>query len=115
MTLVFKICGKAEWAEAEALGHYHGSADDLRDGFIHLSTAAQLAGTLAKHFAGRDDLLLIAFEAEALASALKWEPSRGGHLFPHLYAPLPAGGVLWLRPLGRDEAGRHIIPPEALP
>jgi len=113
MTRIFKIFPRAEWEQAAASGHYEGSADDRRDGFIHFSTADQLAGTLAKHFAGQDDLLLIAVEAEALGAALRWEAARGGDLFPHLYAPLPAGAALWVRPLPRDPAGQHVIPPEA--
>lgn len=113
MNLIFKVCGAAEWAAAEALGRYEGSADDKRDGFIHFSTVAQLDGTLAKHFAGRADLMLIAVEAGALGDALKWEPSRGGDLFPHLYGPMPVAAVSWTRPLPLDAAGRHRLPPEA--
>lgn len=109
MTRIYKVCGAAEWAAAETTGRYEGSADDRRDGFIHFSTAQQLPGTLAKHFAGRDDLVLVAVEAEALGDALKWEPSRGGDLFPHLYAAFPVTAMLWARPLPRDAAGRHII------
>jgi uncharacterized protein (DUF952 family) len=110
MTLIFKVCGAAEWAAAERAGQYAGSADDARDGFIHFSTAAQLPGTLARHFAGRDDLLLIAVESGTLGAALKWEPSRGGDLFPHLYAALPVAAALWTKPLPRDATGKHIIP-----
>jgi uncharacterized protein (DUF952 family) len=113
MATIYKVCGSAEWAQAEASGQYRGSADDARDGFIHFSTAPQLAGTLGKHFAGRDDLLLIAVEADALGAALKWEPSRGGDLFPHLYGSLPTSAALWTMPLLRDAGGRHILPPEA--
>ena len=113
MATIYKICGSAEWAQAQASGQYCGSADDARDCFIHLSTAAQLAGTLAKHFAGRDDLLLIAIDADALGAALKWEPSRGGDLFPHLYGALPTSAARWTRPLLRDTSGQHILPPEA--
>jgi uncharacterized protein (DUF952 family) len=109
MTAIYKVCAAAEWAAAETAGRYEGSADDRRDGFIHFSTAAQLSGTLARHFAGRDDLVLIAVDAEALGDALKWEPSRGGDLFPHLYAALPVAAALWARPLPRDAAGRHIL------
>jgi uncharacterized protein (DUF952 family) len=113
MTLIYKVCGEAEWTAAEASGRYEGSVDDQRDGFIHFSTPAQLPGTLAKHFAGRGDLVLIAVEAEALGGALRWEPSRGGDLFPHLYATLDRSAVLWVRPLPRDESGGHSIPQEA--
>jgi uncharacterized protein (DUF952 family) len=111
MVMIYKVCGQIEWAIAEAVGQYEGSADDARDGFIHFSTGTQLAGTLAKHFAGRDDLLLIAVAPEALGEALKWEPSRGGDLFPHLYAALPVSAALWAKPLSRDARGHHLIPP----
>lgn len=87
-TLVYKICRGAEWQAAIAAGRYDGSPDDVRDGFIHLSTAEQLEGTLARHFHGIDDLVVIAFDAATLGTALRWEPSRGGALFPHLYGSL---------------------------
>ncbi len=85
---IYKICTHSEWADAITSGRYDGSADDQRDGFIHFSTATQLAGTLARHFCDRADLVLIAFESASFGPALKWEPSRGGALFPHLYGPL---------------------------
>jgi uncharacterized protein (DUF952 family) len=113
MSLIYKICDAAEWADAVAAGIYAGSAHDERDGFIHLSTAAQLPGTLVKHYAGRDGLLLVAFDAAALGPALKWEPARDGDLFPHLYASLPTSAALWTRPLPLDANGTHVIPPEA--
>jgi uncharacterized protein (DUF952 family) len=111
MSLIFKICGEAEWREAEARGAYRGSAVDARDGFIHFSTAEQLAETAAKHFAGRDDLLVVAVEAKVLGEALRFEPSRDGALFPHLYATLPLSAVRFVEamPLGAD--GRHVLPP----
>ena len=115
MSLIFKICGEAEWRDAEARGVYRGSAVDEQDGFIHFSTADQLAETAAKHFAARVDLLLIAVEAEALGAQLRFEPSRGGALFPHLYAALPLSAVRFVEklPLGAD--GRHRLPaPERL-
>jgi uncharacterized protein (DUF952 family) len=83
---VFKICPRADWAAAVKVGAMHGSADDLRDGYIHLSTAAQATETARKYFAGRADLVLVGYDAAALGSQLAWEPSRGGALFPHLYA-----------------------------
>ena len=95
---------------AEQAGIYAGSEADRRDGFIHLSTAAQLAGTAAKHFAGQSDLLLVAVDADALGSALKWEPSRGGELFPHLYAVLPLTAVRWTRSLPEEVDGRRALP-----
>jgi uncharacterized protein (DUF952 family) len=113
MTRIYKVCGSEEWAAAEVVGSYDGSADDRRDGFVHLSTASQLAGTLSRHFAGRDDLLLVALDSEALGNALQWEPSRGGDLFPHLYGALPTNAALWIKPLPCDPHGSHLIPPEA--
>lgn len=109
MTVIFKVASQEEWAAAKAEGAYRGSAHDLRDGFIHFSTEDQLAGTLAKHYAGRDGLLLIAVDPASLGEALKWEPARNGDLFPHLYAPLPVAAALRVRalPLGAD--GVHII------
>lgn len=92
--LIFKIATRAQWQEAEATGTFAGAPVDLRDGYIHFSTAEQLDETLAKHFAGQRDLVLIAVEAEALGDALRWEVSRGGALFPHLYAPLPVAAAV---------------------
>lgn len=85
---VFKVATHAAWQEACRTGSFAGSADDLRDGFIHLSTSEQLAGTLAKHFRGQHDLVLIRFETRLFGDALRWEASRGGEQFPHLYATL---------------------------
>ncbi len=110
MAFIYKVCGAAEWDEAARVGRYDGSSDDRRDGFIHFSTAAQLPGTLARHFAGRDDLLLIVIDAGSLGEALKWEPSRGGDLFPHLYGALPVSAALWTKPIERDGDGRHRLP-----
>ena len=87
-----------------------GSQADRRDGFIHFSTAAQLEGTAVKHFAGLSDLMLVAVDGDALGDALKWEPSRGGELFPHLYAALPLSVVLWARPLADEIEGRRAFP-----
>ncbi len=85
-----------------------------RDGFIHFSTAAQLEGTLRKHFAGRSGLFLIAIDADRLGDALRWEPSRGGDLFPHLYAPLELASVLWSGPLPLDDDGVPLLPAELI-
>ncbi len=109
MSLIYKILPAAEWAAAQATGVFEGSAVDLADGFIHFSDASQARETAAKWFCGQDGLALVAFEAEALGSQLKWEPSRGGALFPHLYASLPARLALWVRPLDLDEAGVPIL------
>ncbi len=110
MTTIYKICGEALWREAKAAGQFVGAPVDLRDGFIHFSTAAQLAGTAAKHFAGATNLLLLAVDGDALGAALKWEVSRGGELFPHLYAPLPLSAVRWVRPLADEVDGRRPLP-----
>ncbi|MGH7298001.1 MAG: DUF952 domain-containing protein [Polyangiaceae bacterium] len=86
--LVYKVCAAREWREAVAAGAYRGSAADVRDGFIHLSTGEQLAETLRRHFAGQRDLVLVELDAADLGDVLRWEPSRGGDLFPHLYGAL---------------------------
>ena len=109
-TTIYKICGQAAWREAESGGAFQGSEADARDGFIHFSTAAQLAETAAKHFANETDLLLVAVDADALGPSLKWEPSRCGALFPHLYATLPLSAVRWTRPLPRAADGGHVFP-----
>lgn len=108
--LVYKICPAALWAEAQAAGVFHGAPVDHADGYIHFSTAAQARETAARHFAGGRDLKLVAVATAALGAALRWEPSRGGDLFPHLYAPLPLSAVLWVKdlPLGAD--GTHLFP-----
>ena len=110
MTTIYKICERTAWRLAEQTGTYRGSAADARDGFIHFSTAAQLAGTLAKHFAGRRELLLVAVDAGALGEALKWEPSRGGELFPHLYVALPLTAVRWTKAVPDEVSGRRVLP-----
>jgi uncharacterized protein (DUF952 family) len=110
VTTIYKICRRPSWSMAEQAGIYAGSEADRRDGFIHFSTAAQLAETAAKHFAGQRDLLLVAVDADALGSPLKWEPSRGGELFPHLYAALPLTAVRWTRPLPEEVDGRRALP-----
>jgi len=110
VTTIYKICDRAEWHAAERAGRYGGSAVDRRDGFIHFSTAAQLAETAARHFAGQTDLMLVAIDSEVLGLSLKWEPSRGGALFPHLYAVLPVAAVRWARPLADESNGRRVLP-----
>jgi uncharacterized protein (DUF952 family) len=108
--VVYKICSAAEWAEAEAAGHFAGSPVDIADGYIHFSTAAQTLETLRRHFAGRAGLVLVAVDAGVLGSALKWEPSRGGDLFPHLHAPLPVTAALSVTAIEADGAGGHVVP-----
>ena len=103
--IVYKIVAVADWQQATQSGGYAGSADDIRDGFIHLSARHQLRGTLEKHFKHKGELLLIAFEENKLGSALRWELSRGGELFPHLYGDLPSSHVLWQRPLALGADG----------
>jgi len=110
MTLIYKICSEALWREAERAGVFAGAAIDLEDGYIHFSTAAQAAETAARHFAGQGELVLVAVAAEALGDSLRWEPSRGGDLFPHLYGPLRLDAVRWVRPLPLGPDGRHVFP-----
>ena len=110
MITIYKICERAQWRAAEAAGQYRGSTVDERDGFIHFSTAAQLAETVSKHFAKVTDLVLVAVDAAALGNELRWEPSRGGDLFPHLYASLPLRAVRWARPLPDEIDGRRPLP-----
>ena len=109
MTLIYKIASQDEWAAALASGQFDGAPIDLADGYIHFSTAEQAQETAAKHFAGRDGLLLIALEEALLGEALKWEPSRGGALFPHLYRALDLSDVLWDKSLPLGATG-HIFP-----
>jgi uncharacterized protein (DUF952 family) len=109
-TTIYKICETALWREAEREGVFGGAPIDSGDGYIHFSTAEQAIETAAKHFAGINDLLLVAVDADALGPALKWEPSRGGALFPHLYGALPLEAVLWTNPLPLGADGHHIFP-----
>jgi uncharacterized protein (DUF952 family) len=109
-TTIYKICSNALWAEAERAGVFHGAPVDARDGFIHFSSATQVRETAAKYFAGAKDLMLIAVDADALGDALKWELSRDGDLFPHLYGELPLAAVLWTRPLPLGIDRRHVFP-----
>ena len=111
MATIYKICTASEWHEAEHAGVYRGSAVDHRDGFIHFSTAEQAAETASKWFAGQRDLVLIAVDGDVLGARLKWEPSRGGALFPHLYGPLDPGEAASIRPLPLGPDGEHIFPP----
>ena len=111
MPLIFKICPENLWRAAEDAGAFAGSPIDRADGFIHFSTAAQAAETAALHFSGQADLVLVAVEAEALGDALRYEPSRGGALFPHLYGPLDPAEVASAEPLPLGPDGEHIFPP----
>jgi uncharacterized protein (DUF952 family) len=111
---VFKIVSAREWAAATAAGVFTGSADDVRDGFIHLSGASQLTGTAKKYFIGQHDLLLVAFDSASLAPHLRWETSRGGDLFPHYYGALPVKSALWQKPLPLDSDGMPVFDKESL-
>jgi uncharacterized protein (DUF952 family) len=110
MTTIYKICEVTQWAQAEHDGEFRGSAVDYADGYIHFSTAEQVAATAAKHFAGMSGLVMVAVAADDLGAALKWETSRGGALFPHLYGALPLTAVRWVKPLRLDDDGRHVLP-----
>jgi uncharacterized protein (DUF952 family) len=109
--MIFKIATAADWADAERAGVFHGSAHDKSDGFMHFSTAAQLAETLRLYYAGQDGLVLAAVDEAQLGDAIKWEhaPSRGED-FPHLFAPLPLSAVKWTHRLVRDANGTVILP-----
>jgi len=107
---IYKICSASAWREAERRGVYSGSDDDRRDGFIHFSTAAQVAETVRKHFFGQTGLFLVAIDADELGGALKWEPSRGGELFPHLYGELDPGAATIVYDLRARADGSHDIP-----
>lgn len=113
MPLIYKISPAADWRAAEQVGRFTGAPVDLADGYIHFSTADQARETAAKHFKGQGDLVLVAVEADRLGDALRWEPSRGGALFPHLYAELGMDAVVWVKdlPLGPD--GTHVFPEDA--
>lgn len=107
---VFKVLPRSDWEAACVAGHYSGSADDVRDGFIHFSTAEQLVGTLSKHFNGQDGLVLVSFETSTLGDGLKWEPSRGGELFPHLYGAVDTTHALATYDLPLDDLGIPQVP-----
>lgn len=107
---VYKIVPQELWRAACAEGVFKGAAIDLQDGYIHFSTAQQARETARRHFAGQEGLLLVAVEAASLGEALRFEPSRGGDLFPHLYAHLPMDAVLWEKPLPVGADGHHVFP-----
>ena len=110
MRTIYKICPASAWREAERQGVYRGSADDARDGFIHFSTAAQVAETARKHYFGQTGLFLVAIDADALGGALRWEPSRNDELFPHLYGELDLGAVVEILDLRARSDGGHDVP-----
>ncbi len=110
MTLIYHVCRADEWRAAQASGHYAGSSQDKADGFIHFSGADTVVASVAKHRAGQSGLVILEVDDQKLGPALKWETSRGGALFPHLYKPLPVADVARAAdlPLGAD--GRHVFP-----
>ena len=114
MGSLYRISSREDWLAAEREGAFRGAAHDLRDGFLHLSAPHQVAGTLATHYAGTAGLVLLTVDGVALAAShtLKWEPSRGGELFPHLYASLPVALVTRVSPLSLDASGKHVLPAE---
>jgi uncharacterized protein (DUF952 family) len=111
---IYKILDADQWAEAVRAGIFTGAAIDLRDGYIHFSTAAQVAETARLHFADRQGLVLVAVDGAALGAALKWEASRGGALFPHLYATFDPAKILWAKPMPLGPDGQHRLPELAL-
>ncbi len=108
--IIYKIVPTALWRAAEAEGRFAGAPIDLQDGYIHFSDAGTVEETARKHFAGQADLLLVAIATERLGEALRWEVSRGGALFPHLYAPLDPALALWVKPLPLGPEGLHMFP-----
>ena len=110
MATIYKIVPEQLWAAALAAGAFTGAPVDLADGYIHFSTAGQVRDTAARHFAGTACLLLVAVDAQGLGAALQWEVSRGGALFPHLYAPLSPAACMWVKPLPLGPDGVHVFP-----
>ena len=108
--IAYKVLTGEQMVGLEADATFAGAPVDLADGYIHLSTADQLDETVAKHFAGQSDLHIAAVDLEALGEAIKWEPSRGGALFPHLYAVLPLSAVIAYSALERDHTGKVKLP-----
>lgn len=110
-TMIYHMCPAETWASAVAAGHYTGTADDQRDGFIHFSTAEQIAESARRHRAGQSGLLLIAVDPGRLGERLRWEQSRGGAVFPHVYGPLYPHEIVSAEPLPLSRDGEHIFPP----
>lgn len=110
MTRIYKITTRAAWAEAERSGAFTGAAIDLKDGYIHLSTALQAAETARLHFKGQQGLILVGFEAESFGEQLRWEPSRGGQLFPHVYGVLPTDAAVCVLEASLGPDGVPVVP-----
>jgi uncharacterized protein (DUF952 family) len=108
--LIYHMCKRLEWEAARLTGVYGGSSQDAADGFIHFSTSGQIVESAAKHRTGQADLVLIEVDAEALGDAVRWEQSRGGQLFPHLFGSLPVTAVRRVAPLPLGPDGRHLFP-----
>lgn len=108
--VAYKVLTSGQMASLLAEGVFAGAPVDLADGYIHLSTAEQLAATVAKHFAGQSELHLASVDLTALGNAVRWEPSRGGQLFPHIHAPLPLSAVLAHCPLDWQVGGAIDLP-----
>ncbi len=109
-SLIYHVCKADEWEAARRAGRYPGSSQDRADGFIHFSDASQVVESVAKHRAGQDQLVILEVDAPALGSALRWEPSRGGALFPHLYGDLKLTAVTRFAALPLGAGGRHVFP-----
>ena len=107
---IYKLCPRSLWQQAEVKGRFDGAPVDLADGYIHFSSREQVRETAARYFAGQRELLLIAVDPRRLGQALKWEPSRGGALFPHLYGSLPRAAVTSVTPLPLNTDGSHDFP-----
>jgi len=108
--MIYHMCRKDEWETALRSGSYEGSSQDEADGFIHFSTAIQVRTSASKHRAGQSGLVLLTVDPVPLGESLKWEPSRGGDLFPHLYGPLPISAVISVEPLPLGDDGVHVFP-----
>ncbi len=109
MTRIYKLLGKADWEAAKTAGQFTGAGVDLEDGYIHFSTAAQCAETARRYYMGRTELMILEVEGDGLGEALKWEPSRGGDLFPHLYRPLKSSEAISARDVSLDSAGVPVL------
>lgn len=107
---IYHVCRAVEWESALSSGHYRGSSQDVADGFIHFSDAAQVIASVAKHRAGQDGLVIIEVDARRLGDSLRWEPSRGGRLFPHVYGGLATASATRVAPLPLGADGRHVFP-----
>ncbi len=110
-TTIYKVINKDVWAAAKAVGEFTGAAIDIKDGYIHFSSADQVVETVQKHFAGQDDLLLLSVSTAEMGDDLKWEKSRNDELFPHLFRPLAAAEVTAEEALPLNEEGKHLFPP----